>query len=150
GRLRFTLNRALRIYPPYWTCAILSLTIVATVPALAEQMNVGLKVPDTAHEMLLNAIIVGHTPPGETSRLIPPVWSLHVELVFYGAMCVGLSRSPRLCAVWLVASVLLTAWLVHRVREDGAPFVGTLYFSTSAGAMPFAAGACTYWLTRRW
>ena len=150
GRMRFALNRALRIYPPYWACAALSLVIVGAVPVLAESMNIGLSWPDTAREWLLNAIIIGHTPPGETARLIPPVWSLHVELVFYGAMCLGLSRAPRLSLAWLLASVLLTLALVCRVYLGGDSFTHTLYFSTAAGSLPFAAGACTYWLSQRW
>lgn len=150
GRMRFTLNRALRIYPPYWACTILSLLIVTATPELAERMNPGLRLPRTTREWLLNIVILGHTPPGDTARLIPPVWSLHVELIFYGLMCLGLSRSPRRCVAWFAASLLLTAFLVFRVKSGGAPFANTLYFSTSSGSLPFASGACVYWLSQRW
>lgn len=144
GRNRFLLNRFLRIFPPYWIAALISIAVILITPELARSMNEGLVLPQSLSEWLLNIFIFFHSPPGETARLIPPVWTLHVEWMFYLAMCFVLSRSKLIVHGWFYLSAIMTACSYLWVVLLGKSFTDHLYFSTFAGSLPFSFGAAIY------
>jgi peptidoglycan/LPS O-acetylase OafA/YrhL len=148
GLKRFFLNRLLRIFPPYWIACLFSATVISFVPSLALSMNQGLSWPDSAHEFFLNIAILGHIPPSEVSRLVPPVWTLHVELVFYICIALFLTKTDRRIIIWLVVSVLGTIVLNLRSPTFN-DFVQNCYFSTVAGSLPFSIGAFVFLIRSR-
>ena len=76
-------------------------------------------------------------------RLTPPAWALTVELFYYAAIGLGLSRSRKLTACWFTASLIFTVAInVARVDFD------VKYFSISAASLPFSTGAMIYHFRR--
>lgn len=143
GLARFVSNRALRVYPPYWALAFCSLGVILAFPDTAESLNPRLQVPEGLREWRPNVLIFG-LDLSKRPRLVPPAWSLHVELVYYLLMGLLLSRRGWIVAVWFVVSL---AWTVHLV-VDGAGWYAR-YFSGSAASIAFATGALI-WFTSKW
>ncbi len=142
GIKAYLLNRFLRIYPPYWFVAGLTLVALMFVPAMFSTMHPGLRVPESLHEILSNSFIFGLFPgvqPGEDApmaRLVPAAWALHVELCFYLLIGLFLGRFRILVVFWLVASVLYH-WLA---LQKGWPRYAPVY----AASLPFSMGAFLY------
>jgi peptidoglycan/LPS O-acetylase OafA/YrhL len=139
----FLLNRFLRIYPAYYAVTILSLCAVLVFGDRAAQFNSSLQVPRTPAEILSNLLILPLLPTGSI-RLIPPSWSLAVELVYYLVLWLLLSRSFRLAlaagvlgSVYTLGLVLVGASWYHR------------YFDLKPSLLPFAIGACLYFMKER-
>jgi peptidoglycan/LPS O-acetylase OafA/YrhL len=143
GLRRFALNRFLRIFPPYWIAVLFSISIIVLFPALAIDMNQGLSLPDSLNEFALNAAIFGHIPPSGVSRPIPPVWTLHVELVFYCLMALALTKTDKRIVIWLLAGVGITI-AINITSFSQNDFVQKGYFSTLAGSLPFSIGAFAF------
>ncbi|MBW2232282.1 MAG: acyltransferase [Deltaproteobacteria bacterium] len=140
GILRFAANRALRIYPPYLLVLTLGLAMALWDPQWARLLG-NVRLPDGPVEWLRNiGIFTLHLEPTRTARLVPPSWSLDLELCWYLAMALGLGRSRRIVTVWLLISL---AWTVHLV------FSGVLfplrYAQLAPASLPYAAGAALYY-----
>ena len=148
GMRNFVANRALRIYPPYWVAASLSLVVIIVAGDLPATMNNGLRLPGSFSEWALNFIILGHCPPGAVPRLIPPVWTLHVEWVYYLLLCLVLARKKSIALLWLGFSGCLTAALFAYAAHADRSFLAVLYYSTLASSLPFAAGSALYFISR--
>ncbi|MGI9432920.1 MAG: acyltransferase family protein, partial [Myxococcota bacterium] len=134
---RFLANRALRIHPPYWCLLAATLALVTLAPEVAKGLNPVLALPQSAQAWASNLFIFGvHDQP---QRLIPPAWSLHVELVFYCAMALGLARRRWLALAWFAASL---AWTLH-ANIEGQHFL-LRYLPVQAASLPFSLGACLY------
>ncbi len=104
GFVRYFVNRALRIYPPYWAALGISAVIVAIMPEVARSLGPRLRFPLDTLGWVRNIVIFGlHVP--QPARLVPPSWSLGVELLFYLVMGIGLSRSRWTVGAWLLASL---------------------------------------------
>lgn len=148
GRSHFLINRALRIFPPYWVAAFISFLIIMNSPDLARSMDEGLVLPKSVTDWLLNIFIIFHSPPSDTSSLIPVVWTLHVEWVYYLFMCFFVSRSKVLVYCWFIISLLLTLILFVYANSLKLPYVDYLYFSSIADSLPFSIGALVYFACR--
>ena len=143
GTARYAANRLLRIYPLYLVALGLSVLLIALLgEAAARQYHEQLGLELSTTELLRNLFLVLdiHT----NTRWVPPAWALTVELFFYAAMGLGLSRHPATCAVWLLGSAAYTAYL----WVGGASF-SYRYFSIAAASLPFAMGACLHHLRER-
>jgi peptidoglycan/LPS O-acetylase OafA/YrhL len=135
----YVLNRFLRIHPPYWFVAIATLVVMAIAgESLTRDFWGPWTVPDTSAEWIRNIGIFGLTA-GPNTRLVPPAWALHVELVHYLAIGLLLGRGPRIALVWLAVAI---GWHVH-LGLDGAPWTAR-YFPVQAASLPFALGAVIY------
>jgi peptidoglycan/LPS O-acetylase OafA/YrhL len=137
GSCRFLANRALRIYPPYLAVLALAAAALVWLPDSVERTARYMRVPADGAGWLANLAIFGLS--GEERRIIPPAWSLDVELCFYVALAVLLVRRAEIVAAWLVASV---AWTAIQVAS-GAPFVDR-YVPVTAASLPFALGAALH------
>jgi len=104
GFLRYFTNRALRIYPPYWAALGLSMAIVWRIPEVARTLGPRLRFPVNGTGWFENLVIFGlHVP--QPARLVPPSWSLSVELCFYIAMGILLSRFRWTVVLWILVSL---------------------------------------------
>jgi peptidoglycan/LPS O-acetylase OafA/YrhL len=144
GLVRYFKNRALRIYPPYYA------VIFATVFVLYLWMPEGFKLHNNIRipggggvEWFTNLTMVGMRITDKT-RLIPPAWSLFIEIVFYCAMGLALSRGFLTVALWFSCSLVFTGYLIY----VDAPWVDR-YFAIPATSIAFSAGALLYHLKRR-
>lgn len=127
GRLgAFWLNRLLRICPAYWAVFLLSLAAFQVLPPLE---GLGIGTPGLSSVMKQVFLVID----AEKIRVIPPAWTLSVELFWWAAMSLGIGSSPFRAKLWLLASVGMLI------------FSGYDYSSIAGGAIPFALGACIYW-----
>lgn len=128
---RYLLNRATRVYPMYWVVTALSAGLVLVLP---DPMNGAFRLPATTTEWISNVAIFGldRTMP----RLVPPAWSLHVELTFYVLLALVLARTSLAAALWCAMSIALTVFLL----VDGAPWQDR-YYTLMAASLPFSLGA---------
>ena len=152
GTGRYLANRALRIYPPYLLVVAIALVLVLADPHLAATFNV--RQPRDWIEWLRNLTIFSlHISPTRSARLVPPSWSVDIELCFYLAMGLGLARGRRIVEAWFVASLCVTVYLVMADYEFPAR-----YASLYGASLPYAMGAMVHhhrialsrWLAKRW
>jgi len=127
----FVRNRALRIFPAYWACALLNLLVVVALRQQALATNEHFGVPSTASQVLHNVVILGLLT--EPIRLCPPAWSLHVELIWY-ALLLGVYASPRRVRVLLLA-LLLPVPIAYALLGQ------SFYGNTMGSGFAFALGA---------
>jgi len=145
GTARFFGNRALRIYPPYLVLIACTSLVLIYAPPNVRVVNPFLRLPDSGLGWLYNIGIFGlgsdffDVRGGEAYRLVPPAWSLDVELCFYVAMGALLGRHRTVSIVWLLVSVGYTFQLL--VADD---FWAHRYSPAGAASLPFSIGACIY------
>lgn len=141
GLKRYLSNRALRIFPPYWAVLSITLALAYYLPDVSLAMNPLIKVPESGVDWLSNVFIFGQyfDPSLESARLVPPAWSLFVELVFYLAMGLLLSRSFYFTAVWFAVSLAYTLIALFGHWE-----FYTRYYTVMAGSLGFSLGALLY------
>ena len=133
---RFLTNRVLRIYPPYLIFLSLSLLLLHCFPNFASYSTISL--PATKAELFRNVTLIDLTR--SSTIVIPPAWSLGVEMFFYFAMAAGLSRSKGRVIAWLVVGVAITFLLLH----NRASF-GSRYYPVYAASLFFSIGASIYY-----
>jgi peptidoglycan/LPS O-acetylase OafA/YrhL len=142
GMRRYVANRALRIYPAYWCALLVSIFAVAVAPRSAQVLNPVLRMPSSLLGWLSNVSIFGLSIP-VPQRLVPPAWSLNVELSFYIALPLLLCRWRIGNVIWFAISVGYTAYIIY----EGRPFLER-YAPLAAASLPFSIGALI-WHFRR-
>jgi len=146
GRLAFAANRLLRLYPSYWLAALGSAALIIGIgPATVLRYHDSLFLPQSLKDYLSNASMLfpAWLPNSVDPRLVPPAWALTVELFFYVAIGLGISKHPRRIKVWLllsVAYVIGTYLLETPLKQRYAPI--------AAGSLPFAVGSALYFLAK--
>ena len=140
GLRAFILNRFLRLYPTYWFIAIVSLGIVLVFPQLAVALNGDLHLPKSIVDTVAQVTIVGLHKISylNHSRLLPPAWSLNVEIIYYALISVLLGRTRWVAMGWWVASLVLASITV--VHND----IHAAYFTIWGPSICFATGAVIY------
>jgi peptidoglycan/LPS O-acetylase OafA/YrhL len=140
GITRFATNRALRIYPPYLLVLLLAVGVALLDEGAARRLG-NVRLPRDPVEWLRNlGIFTLQWEQKTTARLVPPSWSLDIELCFYLLMALGLGRGRRIVTAWLAASL---AWTLSLV-VSGAEFP-LRYSHLAAASLPYAAGAALYY-----
>ncbi len=142
GFLKYLLNRALRIYPPYLAVLAMAIGVVYYFPEIALSVHKSFSIPVTTTAWLKNIFVVGAYHP-VVSTLVIPAWSLHVELIFYAAMGLLLSRRWWIAGGWFLGSLAYTVFLVIQYPSENQ-FWFYRYFPPEAASLPFSAGACLY------
>lgn len=134
GYLRYLGNRALRIYPIYLVAAGITAGIILFWAAGGSRFDVAVFEPQY---LIPNLTIIGHLP-GEPA-FIPPVWTLHVELLHYIAIGALLGRSRFATVGWFVAALqlrLFGPW-------GGLP-LEWFYWTPVGSSLAFATGAMVW------
>ena len=137
--LRFWSNRLLRLLPPYYAVCLATVLVVRLWPEHAAEFLPRWGFAMTSNEVIGNLLVEPLAFTELKFRLVPPAWSVAVELMMYFILYVGMARSLRgalLCLAFGVAAH--SAWLVM-----GAPF-DERYFAPAAALLSFALGATLY------
>jgi peptidoglycan/LPS O-acetylase OafA/YrhL len=142
--LRFWTNRALRLLPPYYLVCLLTLGAIAVAPAQAsDYLKFWRGVPGLG-DLLANFTVLPLQLTYTSFRLIPPYWSVAIEIDMYLLLFLIASRRMEWALLTLAAG--LTFQLVSAYDFVGWGFN---YFTAPAGMLPFAVGAVLYFLRRR-
>ncbi len=109
---RYIARRAQRILPPYFAVVLLSLALIALVPALGEKANVywDSSLPAFTPDVLLSHLFVVHNvSPDWSSKINYPLWSVATEWQIYfflPLLILPVWRRIGLFAAVAVASIL--------------------------------------------
>jgi len=137
GTVRFLSNRFLRLFPPYWATLLLAYLVIRAWPEVSQGINPSMVLPSDSSGWLSNWFLFGLN--GAKQRLVPPAWSLDVELCFYIFMGLFLTRNKIITKHWARISVGVHLFLL----ATGAD-LGERYYPLLAASLPFSFGACIY------
>ena len=142
----FWINRFLRLYPVYLIVIALTAFIFILFPGSNLTEYPILYLPKGISEWLANITMIYPKilPYKFTPILSPSSWALTNELCFYLLIAFGISKTKIRTILWLILSI--------------AYFIGTyLYYDIAsyrygaipAASLPFAIGACLYWVNKK-
>ena len=138
GFYQYGLNRALRVFPLYWVAALFSLVLILWVGReFAVRYREVMSIPEGIWPVLQNIFIV--FPPSSDTRLIPPAWSLTVEIFFYIVIGLGLSKTKRIAWAWFILSIAYHVMV--SILHLGWAYK---YHIIPAASLPFSTGALVY------
>jgi peptidoglycan/LPS O-acetylase OafA/YrhL len=142
--LRFWINRALRLLPPYYLVCALTLIAIAIAPGEAAQyLKFWRDLPD-AGDLVTNLAVLPLQLPYGSIRLVPPFWSVAIEIDMYLLLYLVVSRQMSWALITLVAGLSFQLVCVY----DAMNWPVT-YFTAPSAVFPFAVGAVLYFLRRR-
>lgn len=145
---KYTANRLLRILPSYWVVLFFSALAAAYFPIISKAIHERLQWPDSIGDWIANIFVLGLTIlDGRRSvfNLVPPAWSLSVEIVFWLLMPF-LVRSKTRLYVWGFFAIAYTIFVSAFIENSP---LNIRYYSHLAAALPFFSGAAIYMLTKR-
>ncbi len=145
--LRFWTNRALRLLPPYYFVCALTLIAIAIAPSqAAEYLKFWRNLPD-AGDLLINLAVLPLQFTYGSIRLVPPFWSVAIEIDMYLLLYLMVSRQMSWALIALVAGLSFQLTCVY-----DAMTWGLTYFTAPSAIFPFAVGAVLYFLRQqgRW
>jgi peptidoglycan/LPS O-acetylase OafA/YrhL len=152
--MRFSTNRALRIYPSYLIVLLASWMVAYCFPDEAKSFSPQWHMGRTLNEMAANVLIFPLATTVEATlnapRIILPAWSIAVELQCYAVLAIFAARSKRLAIVTLIASV---AWhgaiVLMKLKGNSSLTFDHIYFPLPAAMLPFSVGALVYFFRDR-
>jgi peptidoglycan/LPS O-acetylase OafA/YrhL len=142
--IRFWTNRALRLLPPYYIVCGLTLIALILFPDQAGQYSALWKHDMQPDDVLTNLLIIPLQFPILEFRILPPYWSVAVEIVLYAIMWLVISRREECAVLALVAGI--TYHLAS--HQAGLPWEAR-YFTAPSAMLPFSLGALIYFLRQR-
>lgn len=142
--VRFWLNRALRLLPPYYLVSMVTLAAIALAPHQAGAYLKFWKSDPQLHDVLINLTVLPLQFPNGSFRLIPPFWSVALEVDMYLLLYLVIARSVVWALVGLAAGIAYH-WACSHVGWGW----GARYFTAPSAILPFAAGALIYFLHKR-
>jgi peptidoglycan/LPS O-acetylase OafA/YrhL len=140
----FWANRLLRLLPPYFVVCLLTLLIVTSFPAEAGAYLRPWRSDSPSVDAVLNLLVIPLEYTQTHFRLVPPYWSVAVELQMYGLLFIAAARSERLA--------LATLWfgVVYHLACIGSDLDFTARYSAApSAALSFASGAVAYFWCKR-
>lgn len=140
GSKKFLINRALRIYPSYLVAMLFSLGIIAITQNILKLQPITIKLQSmTTGEWLSNIFIIGLKD--QPLPVVPPAWSLNVEIFFYVTMALFLVRNRNMIVLWFLISLGYTIYMI----ANGVSF-SERYFPIEAASLSFSIGSLIYHL----
>jgi peptidoglycan/LPS O-acetylase OafA/YrhL len=137
---RFWANRALRLLPPFYLVSLATLAAVFILPQQAADFLKFWRVPSLG-DILLNLSVLPLQLPGASFRMVPPFWSVAVEIDMYVLLYFVIARRMEWAVFALVAGI---------AYQLACSFTGlnwdALYFFGPSAVLPFAVGALIYFL----
>lgn len=138
GVVRFFLNRILRLYPAYLSILALSVLAITLYPDFARSLNPAMRMPADFGSWVQNLTMFGMLR--STVRLVPPAWSVNIELIYYMIIALALGRSRAVVVVWALSAGLM--FLYFTFSGHGPNYT---YFSFFGPSVCFAFGALVYY-----
>ena len=140
NHIAFWTNRFLRLFPVYWVICGLTLCLLLWLPgAVAFKETWKLESDIAPADVITNVLIFPHAFWGGNFRLVPPVWSVAVELVLYFALWAAVARHISLALL-----VLCLAAGYHAFSLINGGEWPERYAPYYAAALPFALGSLDY------
>ncbi len=140
---RFWANRALRLLPPYYLVCGLTLLAIALAPAEAAQFQKFWRGLPDAGDLLANITVLPLQLTYAPHRLVPPYWSVAIEIDMYLLLFLIVSRQMAWALVALVTGLSFELVCLYSGMNWGIA-----YFTAPAAVFPFAVGALLYFLRR--
>ena len=139
---RFWANRFLRLFPIYYVVAAITAVLVFTHPDDAGKLNAAWQ-HFSWHDIPGQLLIFPYELRNEF-RIVPPTWSVSVEIVNYALLWIVIARDWRLA---LTAFVLSGAYHIDCLWNglDWVPRYSPFY----AAVLPFSIGALTFFALKR-
>ena len=140
--LAFLLNRALRIFPTYWACLAIAVTIGIPFDETSKQLPYfSAAWPETAGGWVNNITLFRLAP--DATKLISQAWSLEVELYFYFVIGLCTYRSFLLTVTCLLFTLVYAVFAISKLTLY--PFYWTPY----GVGFAFFAGSFAYFMSSR-
>ena len=143
GRLRFGLNRFLRLYPQYWLAMLFSLLLIAYMgQTVVLRYHPKIFIPYSWETWFQNLtmLFIAWNPMDVSPRLIPLTWTITVEICFYLLICLGVSKTLNRSLVWFAFSLLYVLVAAY--------YGWSMFVSLPAASLPFSVGALIYFLPK--
>jgi len=143
--VRFWTSRLLRLLPLYYLICLFTLAVVVQLPIEAEHYHLRWRLDGSlSHwgvEGIMNLMVLPLQYAAPEFRLVPPYWSIAIELEMYLVLYLIAARNIH-CALGLLA-----AGVAFHVIDGlfGLPW-HTRYFTAAGAMMPYAYGALIYFL----
>jgi len=138
GLIKYAINRFLRIFPTYWTIIVISL-IAILILSPDDILIRSISYPKTLSDFVKNLFIIG-LEGGYKLRLVPPAWSLSIELVYYAVIPVVLAfGNKKGILIWFLISIVLTI-----IQAFGVADIKYKYTALLTGSLPFSFGSLLY------
>lgn len=138
GRKNYVINRFLRIYPAYWFSLSLSIVILLLFGKEITAYHSAIYLPNSLGAGLRNILLFLSFE--DLPRLSPSTWALTIEIFFYLAIGVGVSKNKFITIIWFVASIVYTLFSLFAMPDDWT----ARYFTIRAASLPFSLGAMMY------
>lgn len=138
GLKTFFLNRALRIYPSYICTVIFSIFAIIITSGYTSEFHSAIKLPSSFNMWFQNIFIFGLKD--SQIRLVPPAWSLNVELIFYIFIALIFSRKKSFSCIWFTISAIYTGFLIYNHYD-----FSTRYYPIYAASLPFSTGSLIFY-----
>ncbi len=139
GSLRFWANRLLRLFPAYYCVALLSLGLVLAFPGQAARFHDAFSTHVRALDVLGNSFLFPYPFYRQRFRLVPPSWSLGVELSCYVVLWLFTARSVACSAV----SFGLACGYAMYTAGVGLDW-SSRYYPVRAAILPFSIGSLLF------
>jgi peptidoglycan/LPS O-acetylase OafA/YrhL len=142
--VRFWTNRALRLLPPYLLVSGITLIVIAMLPSETGEFLKFWHANPQWRDVLLNLSIVPLQFADPSFRMVPPFWSVAVEIDMYLLLYLIVARSMAWAFIALAASLTY-----HMACISIGASWGAYYFTAPAAVLPFSVGALLYFTLKR-
>lgn len=139
----FALNRALRLVPVYYVIGIATVCLIVLVPG-ASRFHPAWRGTPGLLDYVGNGLIFPFEFYSSAFRLVPPTWSLAVEIINYFLLWLIVARSRR-----LTIGAILAALAYHAFSFAMGWGWETRYRPFYAALLPFALGSYIFFLRDR-
>jgi len=142
GRIRFGINRFLRLYPLYWIACLISVLLISAFGAEAVyRYHRVITIPETIGTLFSNITMMfpAWEPITYSPRLVPPTWALTIEILNYFLICIGFSQTLKRTLLWFALSLVYLFYTVF----SGSSWE-TRFYPIVAGCLPYSMGALIY------
>ncbi len=139
----FAMNRFLRLFPMYAVVAVVTLCVIVLWPEAAGAYHSAWQFGDWSSDLFGNLLIVPFLWDKSGLRLIPPTWSIAVEIANYALLWLVVSRNHRMAGF----AVLVGIGYHAMSYSTGEPF-SARYAPVGAALLPFGLGAAAYFMSR--
>jgi peptidoglycan/LPS O-acetylase OafA/YrhL len=136
---RFWANRLLRLLPPYYLVCLVTLAVLAFVPADAGQFLSYWRADPRQNDMLMNLSVLPMQFSDAQLRIVPPYWSVAIEIEMYFLLWIVIARRPAFAAMALAAGISYHLACIY----DGFPWTAR-YFTAPSATLSFSLGALVY------